>query len=255
MRTFISDIIPRLQRFSKKLDSTSVLTNKNWVLLNDEADKKVVYIFGEKDNLLRVVENGRIRKGKWDYLGNNSIELDVDNEPLLFKHAFLDEQLLALKLDGTSEYALLVNEPYYDNFINTIQKLNLFLEDTYLRQTQRSVYSSPKQISNLTIEPDQKFDPADFPNLKVELENLKKILQEYPKQNSADIIVSFAKDHSLRSEWFSNNPQLAGDVANQEIRLTEIETLFNCSKMNITFQNDLQNYMRTELKQINNIQH
>lgn len=133
MITFISDIIPRLQRFSQKLDSNSALTNKNWVLLSDEPNKKVVYIFSEKENVLRIAENGKIRKGKWDYLGNNSIELDIENKPLLFKHAFLDEHLLALKLDGTEEFALLVNEPNYDNFLNTIDKLNTFLEDTYLR--------------------------------------------------------------------------------------------------------------------------
>ena len=248
MRTFISDIIPRLQRFSKKLDSTSALTNKNWVLLSDEAGKKVVYIFSDKDNLLRIAENGRIRKGKWDYLGNNSLELDVDSEPMLFKHAFLDEQLLALKLDGTEEYALLVNEPHYDNFLNTIQKLNSFLEDTYLRQTQRTVSRPQKQISTFTIEPNQIFNPADFPSVKMELETLKRKLQEYPKENLADIIVSFAKDHSLKNEWFANNPQLAEDVAKQKIRLKEIEALFNRSRTNAEFQIDLQNYLRTELQ-------
>jgi len=224
------------------------LTNKNWVLLSDEADKKVVYIFSDKDNLLRIAENGRIRKGKWDYLGNNSLELDVDNEPMLFKHAFLDEQLLALKLDGTEEYALLVNEPHYDNFLNTIQKLNSFLEDTYLRQTRRTVSRPQKQISTFTIEPNQSFNPADFPSVKMELETLKRKLQEYPKENSADIIVSFAKDHSLKNEWFANNPQLAEDVAKREIRLKEIEELFNRSRTNAEFQIDLQNYLLTELQ-------
>ncbi len=65
MRTFISDIIPKLQRFSKKLDSTTALTNKNWVLLTDEVDKKIVYIFSDKENILRIAENGEVRKGKW----------------------------------------------------------------------------------------------------------------------------------------------------------------------------------------------
>lgn len=248
MQTFISDIIPRLKRFSKKLDSTSALTNKNWVLLSDESDKKVVYIFSDKENILRIAENGRIKKGKWDYLGNNSLELDVDNEPMLFKHAFLDEQLLALKLDGTEEYAMLVNEPHYDKFLNSIQKLNSFLEDTYLRQTETGVTNIAKQISNFTIQPDQKFNPLDFPSIKMELEGLKRKLQEYPKHNSVDIIISFAKEHSLKSEWFSSNQQLADDVAKQQITFKEIETLFNSSRTNSEFQNDFQDYLQRELQ-------
>ncbi len=182
-----------------------------------------------------------------DYLGNNSLELDVDNEPRLFKHAFLDEQLLALKLDGTEEYVLLVNEPQYDNFLNSIQKLNYFLEDTYLKQVPKTTFTNSNQISSFTVEPDQKFNPSDFPSLKLELERIKQKLQEYPKENSADIIVSFAKDHTLKSEWFRNNPQLANDIAKQELSIKEIETLFNCSKSNTEFQKDLQHFLRIEL--------
>jgi len=247
MRTFVSDIIPRLQRFSKQLDSNSALTNKNWVLLSDEPNKKVVYIFSEKENLLRISENGKIRKGKWDYLGNNSIELDIDNEPLLFKHAFLDEHLLALKLDGTEEFALLINEPNYDNFLNTIDKLNSFLEDTYLRQTNKSFTSSPRQVKNLTITSDQEFNPSDFPGLTLELETLKRKLQNYPKQNIADIIVSYTKDHSLKNEWFKSNPKLCEDIVKQEIGLKEIEMLFSVSNTNINFQEHFQNFLRKEL--------
>lgn len=248
MRTFISDIIPKLQRFSKKLDSTSALTNRNWVVLADEADKKVVYIFSEKENILRISENGRIRKGKWDYLGNNSIEIEVDNEPMLFKHSFLDEQLLALKLDGTEEYVLLINELHYDNFLNTIQKLNSFLEDTYLRQTHNTVSGSPKQISSFTIEADQKFAPSDFPSFKIEVEAIKRKLQEYPQQNATDIVISFTKNHSLKTEWLSNNPQLSGDIVSQKIKLGEIEELFKLSRTNIPFQNQLQEYLLAELQ-------
>ena len=248
MRTFISDIIPRLQRFSIKLDSSSALTNKNWVLLSDEPNKKVVYIFSEKENLLRIAENGKIRKGKWDYLGNNSIELDIDNEPMLFKHAFLDEHLLALKLDGTEEFALLINEPNYDKFLNTIEKLNFFLEDTYLRQTNKFFTSSQKRVTNLIINSDQQFNPNDFPGLTLELETLKGKLQNYPKQNVADIIVSYTKDHSLKNEWFKSNPKLSEDIVKQEVGLKEIEMLFYASRTNINFQEHFQNFIQQELK-------
>ncbi|MEO6358139.1 MAG: hypothetical protein ABIO56_16015 [Ferruginibacter sp.] len=248
MRTFISDIIPRLQRFSKKLDRNSTLTNKNWVLLSDEPDKKIVYIFSEKENLLRIAENGRIKKGKWGYLGNSSIEIDIDNEPMLFKHAFLDEHLLALKLDGTEEFALLINELNYDNFLNTIEKLNSFLEDTYLKQTTKSFSGLQKQITNIAINSDQPFNQNDFPSLAIELETLKRKLQNYPKRNVTDIIVSYSKDHLLKNEWFQSNPKLSEDIAKQEVALNEIEMLFNVSRTNPNFQEQFKNFIRQELE-------
>ena len=248
MRTFISDIIPRLQRFSSKLDNNSALTNKNWVLLSDEPDKKVVYIFSEKESLLRIAENGKIRKGKWDNLGNNSIEIEIDNEAMLFKHAFVDDNLLALKLDGTEEFAILINEPNYDKFLNSIDKLNSFLEDKYLRQTTESFTSLPKQIGNIIINPEQEFNPNDFPGLKIELEILKRKLEIYPKQNVADIIISFTKEHSLKNELFMINPVFSKDIVNQVIGLKQIEMLFDASNSNITFQDHFQNFIRQELE-------
>jgi hypothetical protein len=63
MKTFILDIIPKIERFSKKLDNITVLTNKHWVFLEEELEKKIVYIFREKDNQLLISENGKISTG------------------------------------------------------------------------------------------------------------------------------------------------------------------------------------------------
>lgn len=247
MKTFLSNLIPRLQKFSKNLDNTSSLTTAKWILLNEEAEKKVVYIFSDDENTLRISENGKIKKGKWLYLGDNYIELEVDNELMLFKHALLDEQILALKRDGTEEYALLIKETSYDNYLNTVHKLNSFLEERYLPSTTSGLPNTRHQNSNFTIDQHQKFDPSDFPSFKLELNKLRTKMQEYPKQNAVDIITSFAKDHSLKNEWYVNNPNLCKDVANQEIRLKEIENIFSRSKTNPDFQQDLQNYLQAEL--------
>ena len=50
MKTFILDIIPKIQRFSQKLDNITTLTNKHWVIIDENIEKKVVYIFREKEN-------------------------------------------------------------------------------------------------------------------------------------------------------------------------------------------------------------
>jgi hypothetical protein len=246
MKTFLLDIIPRLQRFSSKLENNSVLTNKNWVLLGDEPNKKVVYIFSEKENLLRIAENGIIKKGKWDNLGNNFIEIEIDNGAMLFKHAFVDDNLLALKLDGTEEFAILVNESNYDKFLNSIDKLNSFVEDMYLKQTTKSYTSLPNQV-DLKISLGQDFDPNDFPGFQIELDILKRKLKAYPKKNIADIIISFTKDHSLKNDLFMINPHLSLDIVNRIIELDQIEIMFDISKSNSIFQKNLENYIRSEL--------
>ena len=76
MKTFIADIIPKIQRFSQKLDDLTKLTNQHWVSLGDIADEKRVFIFRGNNQLLISV-NGIVEKGSWDYLGNQSLLLET----------------------------------------------------------------------------------------------------------------------------------------------------------------------------------
>ena len=45
MRTYIADIIPKIYRFSQRLDELTKLTNQHWVSLGDINQNKRVYIF------------------------------------------------------------------------------------------------------------------------------------------------------------------------------------------------------------------
>ena len=132
MKTFILDIIPKLLRFSKKLDELALLTNQHWVIVNEIENSKIVYIFRSNFELL-ISQNGKVEKGKWEYLGNNSLLIEKANDCFLFKHGFFDENILALKIDGKEEYAILVNETRCGSEINTIQKVVEFLENKYLK--------------------------------------------------------------------------------------------------------------------------
>ena len=72
MRTYISDIIPRIQKFSQKLDNLTLLTNQHWVVIDDIDNTKNVYIFRQNNELL-ISQNGKVEKAKWEYLGHNSL--------------------------------------------------------------------------------------------------------------------------------------------------------------------------------------
>jgi hypothetical protein len=62
MQTYITDLIPRIQRFSQKLDNLTLLTNQHWVVI-DEMDRcKNVYIFRASNELL-ISSNGEVKVG------------------------------------------------------------------------------------------------------------------------------------------------------------------------------------------------
>jgi hypothetical protein len=132
MKTYLSEIIPKINQFSKRLDYLTLITNQHWIVLDELNKSKTVYIFRNNNELL-ISNNGKIEKAKWEYLGNNSLLIDQKNESFLFKHGFLDENILALKLDGKNEYAFLVNENSFEKELNSIEKINQFLNEKYIK--------------------------------------------------------------------------------------------------------------------------
>lgn len=156
MKTFFSDLFPKLQRFSQKLDNLTLLTNQHWVSIDNIIANKTVYIFRSNNELL-VSTNGKVEKAKWEYIGNKSLLIDKADESYLFKHGFFDENILALKVDSSDEYAVFVNESNYSGDLNSIDRVFDFLQERYLnprlkthietstgRQFTEKVYHEPK---------------------------------------------------------------------------------------------------------------
>jgi hypothetical protein len=131
VRTYISDIIPRIQKFSQKLDNLTLLTNQHWVVIDEIDNNKNVYIFRQNNELL-ISQNGKVEKAKWEYLGNNSILIDRNSESYLFKHGFFDENILALKIDSKDEYVFLVNETKFEVELNSSYAVFDFLKKKYI---------------------------------------------------------------------------------------------------------------------------
>lgn len=151
MKTYISDIIPKLQKYSQKLDNLTLLTNQHWVVINEIENAKNVYIFRSNNDLL-LSTNGKVEKAKWEYLGNNTLLIDKKDESFLFKHGFFDENVLALKVDGKNEYAFLINESKYDGELNSIEKIIDFLTNAYLES---SLSENIKQTTGIDFKPKQ----------------------------------------------------------------------------------------------------
>ena len=134
MKTFIADIFPKIQRYSKKLDDLTLLSNQHWVAIDNLTSSKKIYIFRSNNELLISI-NGKVRKAKWEHLGNNSLLIDMDKDSYLFKHGFIDQNVLALKVDNSQEYALFVNENKYDGELDSVDKVIGFLSKKYLESS------------------------------------------------------------------------------------------------------------------------
>lgn len=167
MKEFLLDLIPKLQQYSKKLDHLTLLENQHWVLLNECHLGKTVYIFRANNDLL-LSKDGKVERAKWEYLGNQSLLIDRKDETLLFKHAFFDEIVLALKIDGRNEYAVLVNESKYDGELNSLESIIHFLESRYIDPKTRLPFNKKMQIK----EPEKKWTnrKSDKGMLQIEID-------------------------------------------------------------------------------------
>ena len=181
MRTFIADIIPQLQVYSKRLDNLTLLTNQQWVLVDEHMNSKTVYIFRSNSELL-ISRNGEVEKAKWEYLGNNSLLLDLKDKSYLFRHGFFDENILALKLDSKAEYAFFLNENKGQTDINSISGVVEFLNSKYLRsktQAKPEPRIETKQVRRLTATTNQ--------NLVIKKEKPVKSRKEVLETNIRDL--------------------------------------------------------------------
>lgn len=145
MKTFIADIIPKLQQFSKKLDNLTLLTNQHWVVVDEIANSKTVYIFRSNKELV-ISRNGKAERAKWEDLGNNTLLIDLSEGLYLFRQGFFDGNILALKIDGKEEYAFLINESRFDKDINSYERILEFLQRKYLDPQKKGEISSTMGI-------------------------------------------------------------------------------------------------------------
>ena len=184
MKTYILDIIPRIQKFSQKLDNLTILLNKHWVILDEESSRKSVLIFREKDNQLLISNDGIIEKGNWEYLGNNSLLIDRNDGSYLFKHGFIDDYILALKVDGKEEYALLVNEQWFGKQLKNLAETLSFLNKEYLvdkKENEIPIIIKNFSERNYTSEKLNQYTDEDLIN------DLKKRINECVAQNFKDL--------------------------------------------------------------------
>ena len=145
MKTYLLETLNRYKRFSESLDAKAVLSNKAWIVFNDEGEKQV-YIFQE-DGTVLITTNGIGSVKTWKYIpANKSILINgEDNSFVMLRTAFVDENILAFQLDGTDRYAFMIDENNKALFApKTLEELNIYLVDKLDKEKQKQIEQQNK---------------------------------------------------------------------------------------------------------------
>ncbi|MBO6631848.1 MAG: hypothetical protein JJ936_09885 [Psychroserpens sp.] len=256
MKTYLLDIIPKIKRYSKNLDELTNLTNQNWVAVDDIPHRKKVFIFDASGELFIYEKGIEVESGSWR-LVNQSLILKLQSGGYLLKNSFNDGNVLLLKLDSTDGYVLFVNETKYNKEFNNVNDVNNFLTSNYLNKdnlrtkhkTKKEFFITKTKVTeNPIIDFEKPFNINDFTNLKKDIKTIKDILNQIDKECAVDIIISFTRDHTIKSEWIKSNPTVNNLVTKKKIPLNLMEYIFNKSINYPGFRNDFENYIREQLK-------
>lgn len=153
MKTYFFDTLNRYKRFSEKLDAKTTLCNKTWWIFNDHGEKET-YIF-QKDGTLIISLKGKVKYSKWEYISaNHSVIINSSEGAYMFVLFYGDDNVLALQVDGTEEYAFLVNE----------QKLKQLVLNTYNDLVK---YFEAKEKYLGTETPSNKNTSEEYPEINV----------------------------------------------------------------------------------------
>jgi hypothetical protein len=99
-------------------------------------------------------------------------------------------------------------------------------------------------ITNSTIIKDyEKFSPVNHPKAFHELSVLNQGISHLPIYFKVEIIISYLKDHSLKTNWVEANPALSRMVTSGFFKTSHLESLFESCRNNKVFQNDVEEYI------------
>ena len=176
MKYYISDIIPSIKRYSKRLDEDALLLNHDWVLFNDTLESRTNYIFRKNEELI-ITEKGIGKRTKWQNIGNQRLLIEQHGMLLQF-NVFFDEIFLILNLNDTNTYAFLINENKLEKKFNHLFQINDYLDRKYISRTSTGTRTStetfikvPCYTNNGRIEIE--YETSSYPKLRIGLKVFK----------------------------------------------------------------------------------
>ena len=252
MKTFLLSILPKIKKYSEKLDDVSILTNKHWVAIS-ELNEKVVFIFRENNNELLISKSGRIEKARWEYLNKNAILIERKDGNFLLRNGFIDNNVLVLNLDGTSESVIFIDESKYDEGLRKLEPIIEFLNKKY---TNFEKFSSKKPVKSKKLNykkveyeaQSEVFNIKNYPKAADQLENLKRVVPTKDRNIFQDLLIAKIRNLDIKSQY-SNHPELVRILEKPEIGYDHIYTLYNDKCFDTVFTNGYEEFIRNKFNE------
>ena len=146
MKFYLKDILPKIERFSKRLDIESVLTKHKWIFIDERENILPTYIFQNNGSLL-ISLNGNVTKAKWELVNFGNILIENNSNSYLYNFKFLDTDILILNKDRTDTFSIFVSNVLHQKGINNLSKIKKYLTGRYINtKTSLKNHSQPIYI-------------------------------------------------------------------------------------------------------------
>ena len=98
-------------------------------------------------------------------------------------------------------------------------------------------------MSKYSIGENDKFSALRYPDVMSEIKGLRESLVAFDNAHKAEIVISMLKDHSIKTEWLTDNERLAKLFTSGSLATSHIESLFNSCRHNKKFTTGLEKYI------------
>jgi hypothetical protein len=106
------------------------------------------------------------------------------------------------------------------------------------------------QFTRHVINDTDVFDERDFPEITFELLSLKQKVSGLEGQHKEEIIISYLKDHSIKTTWVETYPKLTAIMISSTLPVLHLEHLFESCRKNTAFLAAFENYIHRQLGEV-----
>lgn len=139
MNDYLHSTIPNLKPFNFERHHDSLFINQQWVLVNGISKKKSVYTFKD-DNLLEITRKDDVINTSWNINIQNIFSIETEDGMITVEAFFRDDYMLVLNNQEKEEFALYINTTNYDEELNSVEDIQLFLKDKYQKKVSNLIY-------------------------------------------------------------------------------------------------------------------
>jgi hypothetical protein len=98
-----------------------------------------------------------------------------------------------------------------------------------------------------TIKDTDTFDIHRYPEVESEIVIISKHLNKLQANHKSEIVISFLKDHCIRTAWLKDNAEVAKMMTSGFLNTRQTESLFNTCKHNNRFLTGFEQYISSTL--------